>query len=137
MKNMRIILFVLFVFIGIQPSFGAIPVASPPTSSAASSQKVVHRSEKISWANTQLERLNSILHPEHRRPDLGKLALVFGICGFIPLIGWMPAIAAIILGAIGMHKKKDKRAMVGMILGIVSLSLGIIIVAAVLIALAA
>ena len=137
MKNITLILFAFFVFIGVQPTFGAIPVATPPASSAASSQSIVHRSEKVSWFSTKVDEIKSMLHPEHRVPDLGKLALIFGICGFIPVIGWMPAIAAIVLGSIGMHKKKDKRAMVGMILGIVSLTLGIIILAAILIALSA
>ncbi len=138
MKNFSLILFVLFLFAGIQPSVASIAVATSTANSNSAVKQVVHKSEKESWIKTKLEQVNHILHPEHRRPDLGKLALVFGICGFIPFIGWMPAIAAIIIGSIAMHKqkeKKDKKALVGMILGIVSLTLGIIIVAAVLIAL--
>ena len=142
MKSIKIIAFILFAFLTFaseQPCVAAIPIASAPAaaSSAAHNVSISQRSEKATWLGTKVSQIKHVFHPEHRAPNLGKLALVFGICGFIPIIGWMPAIAAIILGAIGHHKKKeDKRALVGMILGIVSLTLGIIIVAAVLITLA-
>ena len=68
-------------------------------------------------------------HPMDSRGQkgpLGKLSFVFGFCGLIPVIGALFSIAAIILGAMGL-RKHQKHSLAGLILGIGTITLGIIL----------
>ena len=63
---------------------------------------------------------------DYRSGTLGTLSFIFGFCGFIPVIGALFSIAAIILGSMGL-RRKQKHSLAGLILGIGTITLGIII----------
>lgn len=78
----------------------------------------------------------SISQVETKVKKLSKLSLLFGILSFIPLYGAAFGVAAIILGAIALHKYKEngiddpkakKKATIGLLLGIggILLTIGI------------
>ena len=57
---------------------------------------------------------------------LALLALIFGILGFV--VGWAPAIAAIILGAIAINQgDRSDKAKAGLILGIIATVLPVVL----------
>ncbi|GEM_PF-6923215 len=50
---------------------------------------------------------------------LGIVSIVFGVLSFIPLIGFLTGIIAIIFGIIAIKKDKSKLGIIGLVLGIV------------------
>jgi hypothetical protein len=148
MRIKILILFMLIVFSPLQSAFGAFPVKHtanicPPFTKSEGSTKTLTtsaKSIKTSWfskhAHYVFHPLSKYLFPERRRSDTnGILSLIFGILGLFPLYGFLFAIPAIILGAIGV-RRDERFALTGLILGIadVVLLLAEIIVLAALIA---
>lgn len=115
--NYRAVLLMMMVFCcTLQPSYAGFIVNK---NTLAATQAAAHNRSD----NTSLV----IKHPEVRQKGaLGTLSLVFGICGFIPLVGAFFSVAAIILGSMGL-RKKQKYSRAGLILGIGTITLGIII----------
>ena len=103
------------------------------SSHATSGSKSIatHHSAAATFFRKKADQLKSIFqaHPQDspgQKGTLGKLSFVFGFCGFIPVIGALFSIAAIILGAMGLHKHQ-KHSLAGLILGISTITLGIIL----------
>ena len=110
---------------------GFAVISSRAASVGAKSIAAHNQSVAVRFFQKKADQLKSIFpaHPENlpnHKGTLGTLAFVFGFCGFIPVIGALFSIAAIILGAMGMHKHQ-KHALAGLILGIGTITLGIIL----------
>lgn len=60
---------------------------------------------------------------------LGIVAMLFAVVPFLSFIAWLPALAAIILGIVGLVLKNKKRALaaVGLVLGVLAIIVGIIV----------
>ncbi len=103
-------------------------------STAMAANKVVTVSADAQKSTATLPSLMQVkgtanVHPEDRhnvKGKIGTLAFVFGLCGFIPILGAGASIAAIVLGIIGM-RKHQKHSLAGLILGIGTITLGIIL----------
>lgn len=102
--------------------------------------------EKLQITNAaQLTEITTIQNQQNdtiineKEKDYNKFAdsaIIFGGLSFIPVIGWIFSILAIIMGVVGIHLYKQypdkyrgtkKRAVVGIILGICTIIAGIII----------
>ncbi len=71
---------------------------------------------------------------ESKKSNLGLLSLIFGgsvfVLAYIPVVLFPMAIAAIVLGILGLGRKKgDKKSIIGLVLGSVFLLLSIVALA--------
>jgi hypothetical protein len=106
-----------------------------------------YQSTKLVMERSRIvKRLEKELAPKNAEkiPDYSKTALVMGILSFIPVIGWIFSILAIVFGRLALRRIENgdgahmsrKNARVGMALGISTLCVGIILVLIMIIILA-
>ncbi len=120
-------LVLIFVLCFNVPSLAHAGFVVSNAATASVNRNEVAAVQKQTATSTQKSDFNA-LHPDSlvQKGTLGKLAFVFGFCGFIPVIGALFSIAAIILGAMGL-RKHQKHSLAGLILGIGTITLGIIL----------
>ncbi len=141
MNIVRIILVIISVLLAQQLSYAAFPLSS------AQQVCVYIKATAVKTENRRTSALRSFFrngsdhskyifthHPDDTHHNVkgiaGKLSFIFGLCSIVPIIGIMFGIPAIIIGAIGI-RKHQKHALAGLILGIATTILGIIITAAI------
>jgi hypothetical protein len=140
MKNKSLLLIAILVFIGLQPASAAFSVkqtrhAETNKVVCVSNTSEVHTVTNASWFHTKMDQVRNLVQmPE--KGTLGNLALIFGILSFIPFIGFAFGIPAIILGAKGIQKGQA-HSRLGMIFGICTISVGLLLVILAIIFLAA
>ncbi len=122
----KLFLFIIIILC-LVPQFSYAGFVTASSTTESKQKKLVVRNR--SFMERNLTMVKSIFHPEgEEKKDgvVGRLSFIFGFCGFIPLIGALFSIAAIVLGAIGI-KKHQKHALAGLILGAGTITLGIIL----------
>ncbi len=131
--NVRNLLLITVLFFSLPRLAHAGFAVNSSHAASANTKSIAARNQALAatFFQKKADQLKSIFHthpenlPNHKG-TLGTLAFVFGFCGLIPVIGALFSIAAIILGAMGMHKHQ-KHALAGLILGIGTITLGIIL----------
>ncbi len=133
MKNKAILLVACMLFIGLQFSYGGFVIKQSAHKSVAN--KVItaanHSTAKGSsfayWFQKKSGLFKTIFRGHPEKGALGNWALILGILSFIPLVGFIFGIPAIILGVKGI-RKNQKHARLGMIFGICTISVGLILI---------